>query len=60
MSTAVCPSCGAEVKVNGTPRIGMSVNCASCATDLDVVWLDPLELDWPIEDDDFDEDFEDD
>ncbi|MBX3047034.1 MAG: hypothetical protein KF698_08575 [Anaerolineales bacterium] len=56
MSDAVCPSCGVQVSVKGTPKIGMSVTCMACDTELDIVWLDPLELDWPIEDDDFDED----
>ncbi len=60
MSDAVCPSCGASVKVKATPKIGMSVTCSSCSTELDVVWLDPLELDWPIEDDDELDDFEED
>lgn len=60
MSDAVCPSCGAQVSVKGTPKIGMSVTCTACNTELDIVWLDPLELDWPIEDDDFDEDMDED
>ncbi len=50
MSEAVCPSCGAQVSVKGTPKIGMSVTCKSCDTELEIVWLDPLELDWPMED----------
>lgn len=58
MSDAVCPSCGAQVSVKGTSKIGMSVTCTACNTELDIVWLDPLELDWPIEDEDLDEDFD--
>ena len=49
MSEAVCPSCGAQVNVKGTPKIGLSVTCKSCDTQLEVVWLDPLEMDWPMD-----------
>jgi hypothetical protein len=27
----------------------MTVTCKSCDTELEVVWLDPLELDWPMD-----------
>ncbi len=59
MSESVCPSCGAQVSVKGTAKIGMNVTCKSCDTELEVVWLDPLELDWPMEDEDIDEDLDD-
>lgn len=49
MSESVCPSCGAQVTVKGTPKIGMHTTCRSCDTELEVVWLDPLELDWPMD-----------
>lgn len=49
MSEAVCPSCGASVSIKGTPKIGMHVTCKSCDTEVEVVWLDPLELDWPMD-----------
>ncbi|MGH2581446.1 MAG: lysine biosynthesis protein LysW [Anaerolineales bacterium] len=49
MNVAVCPSCGADVNVKGTPKIGLQVTCKSCDTELEVVWLDPLELDWPMD-----------
>jgi lysine biosynthesis protein LysW len=58
MSEAVCASCGAQVSVKGTPKIGMHVTCKSCDTELEVVWLDPLELDWPM--DEFEGELEDD
>jgi alpha-aminoadipate carrier protein LysW len=58
MSDAVCPSCGEQVSVKGTAKIGMTVTCKSCDTELEVVWLDPLELDWPMEEDDADEDMD--
>jgi hypothetical protein len=36
----------------------MHVTCKSCDTELEVVWLDPLELDWPM--DEFEGELEDD
>jgi lysine biosynthesis protein LysW len=57
MSDAVCPSCGASVAVKGAPKIGMKVTCKSCDTEAEVVWLDPLELDWPM--DEYEDELED-
>jgi hypothetical protein len=60
MATAICPSCGRKVLVGGSPRRGQRFNCSGCDTLLEVVEVDPVELDWPFDDeeDDFDdEDF---
>ena len=59
MQSAECPQCGSEVSVGSQPRIGKLVECKGCGAELEVVWLDPLELDWPMMDDD-DEDYDDD
>ena len=56
MAKAECPACEARVNVGGKPHMGQRVKCPSCATELEVVWLDPVELDWPYDDDD--EDFD--
>ena len=58
MSESVCPSCNAQVDVKGAPKIGMQVSCKSCNTALEVVWLDPLELDGPMDDYDAEEEDE--
>jgi len=58
MPYAVCPGCDENVYVSGTPRKGQKVYCNECESDLVVVDTDPLELDWPYEDED-DEDYED-
>jgi lysine biosynthesis protein LysW len=50
--------CGSAIPFTNKPKTGSLVNCTSCGTELQVVWLDPLELDWPFIDD-YD-DFEDD
>lgn len=57
MNESVCPSCGAQVIVKGTPKIGAHVTCKSCDTEIEVVWLDPLELDFPM--DEFEDEVED-
>lgn len=57
MNEATCPSCSATVSVKGTPKIGVHVTCKSCDTELEIVWLDPLELDWPM--DEYEEELED-
>lgn len=62
MNEAACPSCGATINIKGTPKIGVHVTCKSCDSEVEVVWLDPLEFDFPMdefegeeEDDDFEE-----
>ncbi len=63
MTFAACASCGAKVNVGKNPELGQRFTCPSCDDAMEVVWLDPIELDWPIDDDDYeeydDEDFED-
>ena len=58
MQTAVCPECGKNVTVGPEPKMGKMVTCKNCGTDLEIVWLDPLELDWPLDEDEFDDDYE--
>jgi lysine biosynthesis protein LysW len=65
MPFAACASCGAKVNVGKNPELGQRFTCPSCDDVMEVVWLDPIELDWPIDDDEDyddydDEDFEDD
>ena len=56
MATSECPSCGAMVNVGSNPRMGQRVVCKECDTELEVVWLEPIELDW-LYDDDEDDDY---
>jgi alpha-aminoadipate carrier protein LysW len=58
MEIAECVSCGADIKFRESPKMGQSVKCQNCNAELEVVWLDPVEVDWPF-DDDYDEDDED-
>lgn len=55
---ADCPSCEGKVNVGPKPRIGKRFICPVCRAELEVTWLDPVELDWPYDDEE--EDFGDD
>ena len=56
MNTAECPQCGNEVSLGTQPKLGKLVECKECGAELEVVWLDPLELDWPLDEDELEED----
>ena len=58
MSKAKCPMCGAGVNVPTNAKEGDLVFCDACDAELEIVNLKPLELDWPLDDYDFDEDYE--
>ena len=54
--TGTCPECDADVHVDTDTDKGETVSCEECGTDLEVVGLDPVELDIVEEDLDDDED----
>ena len=56
MPTGTCPDCDADVHVDTDADKGDVVSCEECGTDLEVVGLDPVELDIVEEDYDEDED----
>ena len=58
MTAAECISCGAEISFRAQPKMGMLITCPECDAELEVVWLDPVELDWPFDDEDYEEDDE--
>ena len=60
MPTGTCPECEADVHVDTDADKGDVVSCEECATDLEIVGLDPVELDIVEDDEDEDEDEEDD
>ncbi|MGI8469276.1 MAG: hypothetical protein ACR2N3_12570 [Pyrinomonadaceae bacterium] len=45
MPTAVCPECGGNVYVDAEAEQGDVLACEECGADLEVVGLDPIELD---------------
>ena len=60
MPTGTCPECEADVHVDTDADKGDVVSCEECGTDLEIVGLDPMELDIVEDDDEDDEDDEDD
>ena len=55
MPVGTCPDCEAEVHVDLDADKGDKVTCDECATGLEVVGLDPVELD--IAEEDVDDDY---
>jgi len=53
MPKTYCPSCDAVVSVD-KPHMGAIISCRECGTELEVISVNPFELDFP-----FDEDWED-
>lgn len=61
MPIGTCPECSADVHVDVEADKGEVVSCDECGVDLEVVGLDPVELDIVEEDmDDYDDDDDDD
>ena len=56
MPTGTCPECEAEVHVDTDVDKGETVDCEECGLQLEVVGLDPVELDIVEEESDYDED----
>lgn len=52
MPTSICPECSEEVYVDAECEQGDKVSCDECGSSLEVVGLDPLELDLMAETDD--------
>jgi len=48
MKTTRCPLCKSNIIIRHTPWKGQSIRCPSCEAILEVVFLNPLELDWPF------------
>ena len=50
MTNIGCPSCGIEIKLDAKKsKLGEFLSCQECGTRLEVVWLDPIELDFAFE-----------
>lgn len=45
MPTTTCPECSEEVYVDADSEQGDVISCDECGTDLEVVGLDPIEVD---------------
>ena len=45
-ASAFCPDCDTEIAFNPHPKLGQRLVCPHCDADLEVLSVDPLELDW--------------
>ena len=52
---AICPSCGEWVNLPDHPEIGQKITCLECEADLEVIEVNPVELDWVYMEDELDE-----
>ena len=50
MPYTMCAACDEEVYIPGKPTLGQTVVCSDCNAELEVISVNPLELDWPEED----------
>ncbi len=54
--TATCPECEAEITLTGKILVGEIITCPDCGTELEVIGLNPLQLDLaPQEEEDWGE-----
>ena len=56
MPKTYCPNCDAVISVKN-PREGATVTCHECDMKLEVISVDPFEVDFPL---DYEEDWDDD
>ena len=50
MSHAECPHCEGRIRLSGGPRLGQKVTCPRCGEKLEVIRIDPVELDYEYDD----------
>ncbi len=59
MVNTECPSCGAHINLKLNPKMGQQVVCTDCKAELEVVWLEPVQLDWSYDIDDLEDEWDD-
>ena len=59
MPSAYCPDCDEKITLNN-PRVGQKLLCPFCDTEVEVIGLNPLDLDWAYDMSYDDDDWEDD
>jgi lysine biosynthesis protein LysW len=50
-----CPECDVSINLGKSPRKGQRITCFKCGSELEVVGLSPIELDWAYGEDPDDE-----
>ena len=46
LAVADCPDCGERISLGFRPREGQQLACSDCGALLEIISLQPLELDW--------------
>jgi alpha-aminoadipate carrier protein LysW len=46
MAAVYCPECDARISLNPHATLGQKLVCPECEADLEVISVDPVELDW--------------
>ena len=46
MASAHCPDCDLRIVLNPHAKLGQELACPHCDADLEVIGVDPLQLDW--------------
>jgi lysine biosynthesis protein LysW len=49
MAFAYCPDCAGRIYLGRKPWVGQPASCDYCDADLEVVGLNPLQVDWADE-----------
>jgi alpha-aminoadipate carrier protein LysW len=53
-----CPECESPITLNKGVKLGDYIECPECGTMLEVISLKPLELDYAVGDEDWEEEWE--
>lgn len=53
---ARCAECESRINFNKEPEIGMIVTCRECGEKMEVIDINPVELDWAYEDENYNDD----
>jgi alpha-aminoadipate/glutamate carrier protein LysW len=59
ISIARCPECITNIRFDQQPSLHDLVTCPECGTELEVIQLSPLKLDWAYDDEEADDWYED-
>jgi lysine biosynthesis protein LysW len=54
VSVARCPECATNIRFEQQPALHDLVTCPECGTELEVINVSPLKLDWAYDDEDDD------
>lgn len=55
ISVARCPECVTNIRFDQQPSLHDLVTCPECGTELEVIQVSPLKLDWAYDDEDADD-----